>query len=251
MTQPASPPDPAVPVAPIADLERHIKWPLVAVGVFLVMLAGLFVMAIVALVAPAPAIVGLPDDPDARAARELVRGLSPVGGSALRFQSALIAVDSSARPITAADAWRITGAATLIERARARRPADLRLGICAAHLDLARRLYRRAEGGYRAALYFGDHYPDAHLGLGVTLALEAQVESDVLRARALELQAIAQFAAVRPRDEPWLAALYDRAILLEQVGREDEARRWAAQYLGRDSTGVWAQRLRQELTPGP
>lgn len=244
MTRPAPSP---VPVAPVADIERRIKWPLVAVGVFLAVLAGLLVLAAVALFAPAPPVVGLPDDRDARAARELVRGLTPVGGGALRFQSALIAADSSARPVTAADAWRIERARVLLERARTRLPHDARLAICFAHLDLARRLYAKAEAGYRSALYFGDHCPDAHLGLGVTLALEAQVERDVVYARSLELQAIAQFAAVRPRDDPWLAALYNRAALLGQVGRRDEARRWAGVYLEHDPASVWAQRLRQEL----
>ncbi len=247
MTRPAPSPAPLPPLPPAADLERRIRWPLVAVGIFLAMLLGLFAMAIVTLVAPAAPIEGLPDDPDALAARELVRGLTPVSGGALRFESALLGADSSARPITAADAGRIAEAAALIERARARRPRDPRLGICRAHLDLARRRYLRAEGGYRAVLYFGDHCPDAHLGLGVTLALEAQIESEALRSRALELQAIAQFAAVRPRDAPWLSALYDRAILLGQVGRGEEARRWAAEYLRHDPASAWALRLRREL----
>jgi hypothetical protein len=244
MTRPVPSP---VPVAPVADIERRIKWPLVAVGAFLAVLAGLLVMVAVALFAPAPPVVGLPDDPDAHAARESVRGLTPVGGGTLRFQSALIATDSSARPITAADAWRIARAQVLLERARARGPHDPRLAICFAHLDLARRLYAKAEAGYRSVLYFGDHCPDAHLGLGVTLALEARLERDVVRARALELQAIAQFAAVRPRDEPWLAALYNRAALLGQAGRGDEARRWAGVYLEHDPASPWAQKLRQEL----
>jgi len=244
MTRPALSP---VPDRPVADIERRIKWPLVAIGAFLAVLAGLLVMAAVTLFAPAPAIVGLPDDPDAHAARELVRGLTPVGGSTLRFQSALIAVDSAARPITAADAWRIERARLLLERASARLPNDPRLAIGLAHLDLARRLYARAEAGYRGALYFGDHCPDAHLGLGVTLALEAQIESDMVHARALELEAIGQFAAVRPRDEPWLAALYDRAALLAQTGRAAEARRWARLYLEHDPAGPWARTLEREL----
>jgi tetratricopeptide (TPR) repeat protein len=235
------------PLAPAADLERRIRWPLVAVGIFLAMLLGLLAMAIVTLLSPATPIAGLPDDPDARAARELVRGLTPVSGDALRFESALLAADSVARPVTAADAGRIAEATALIEGARARRPRDPRVGICLAHLDLARRRYPKAEAGYRAALYFGAHAPEAHLGLGVTLALEAEVESEALRSRALELQAIAQFAAVRPRDGPWLAALYDRAVLLGQVGRGEEARRWAAEYLRLDPASAWAQRLRREL----
>lgn len=248
MTSPPLPPVPAAP-APVAELEHHIKWRLVAVGVFLAMMAGLLAMAVLALVAPARPIVGLPDDHDAGAARELVRDLTPVAGGTLRFQSALFAVDSAARAVTAADAGRIARAADLIERARGRHPRDPRLEICTAHLALARRLYARAEAGYRSALYFGDHFPDAHLGLGVTLALEAQIEGNVSLARALQLQAIAQFAAVSPRDPPWLAALYDRAVLLEQVGRGDEARRWAREYLGQDGGSAWAERLRRELGP--
>jgi tetratricopeptide (TPR) repeat protein len=236
-----------LPAEPLAELERRIKWPLVAVGAFLAGLLGLLVMVAVALFAPAPAIVGLPDDPDARAAREAVRGLTPVGGGALRFQSALIAADSTARPITAADAWRIERARVLLERTRTRLPNDPRLVICLAHLDLARRLYEKAEARYRGALYFGDHCPDAHLGLGVTLALEAQLERDVVHARGLQLEAIAQFAAVRPRDEPWLAALYNRAALLGATGRHEEARRWARVYLEHDPASPWAQKLREDL----
>lgn len=251
MPTPSTSPAPIPPAPPVADLGRHIKWPPVAVGVFLAMLGGLLLLAVVALFAPSPPVVGLPDDPDARAARELVRGLTPVRGEALRFQSALIAADSSARPIAAADAWRISAAAALIERARSRAPHDPRLTISMAHLDLARRLYAGAEARYRSAMYFGDHCPDAHLGLGVTLALEAQVERDMVHARSLQLQAIAQFAAVRPRDEPWLAALYDRAVLLGQVGRGDEARRCAEVYLGLDPAGPWAQRLRREMGFAP
>jgi len=251
MVMPSTSPAPAAPAPPAADLQRRIKWPLVAVGVFLAMLVGLLLLAVVTLFAPSPPVVGLPDDPDARAARELVRGLTPVRSGGLRFQSALLAADSSARPIAAADAWRITAAATLIERARARAPRDPRLTISMAHLDLARRRYVRAESGYRAALYFGDHCPDAHLGLGVTLALEAEIERDIVHARSLQLQAIAQFAAVRPRDEPWFAALYDRAVLLAQVGRLDEARRWAGVYFVHDPDGPWAQQLGRELRPAP
>ena len=254
MTPPDSSPAPAAPVTrvdPASDLERRINWPLLPAGIFLAILAGLLVLAVLALFAPAPSVVGLPQDPDALAARELVGALTPVGGSTLRFESALIASDPAARPLTAADAGRIEHARALIERARARLPRDPRLAICLAHLDLAGRRYARAEAGYRAALYFGDHCPDAHIGLGVTLALEAELERDVLRARALELQAIAQFAAVRERDAPALTALYDRALLLARVGRGEEAQRWARAYFARDPDGPWAGKLRHALEQRP
>lgn len=228
-------------------IERRIRWPVIAVVVFLAMLAALLALASFILYAPAPAIVGLPDDPDAQAARALVAGLTPVGGGALRFQSALVGADPDARPLTAADAGRLERAAGMIGRAGTRFPGDVRLAVAGAGLDLARRRYARAETGYRNALYFGAHVPDARLGLGVALALEAEAESDVNRARALELQAIAQFAAVREGEEPWLAALYDRALLLDQVGRSAEARRWARVYLARDPGGPWAGKLETAL----
>jgi hypothetical protein len=264
MTAPATSPAPALdppeqdPSAPAlatpephetatALIERRIRWPIVAVGVFLGMLAALLALASFILFAPAPAIVGLPADPDALAARALVAGLTPVGGGALRFQSALVGADPDARPLTAADAGRVERAAALIGRAAARHPGDARLAVAGAGLDLARRRYTRAESGYRGALYFGAHCPDARLGLGVTLALVAEAESDVNHARALELQAIAQFAAVREGEEPWLAALYDRALLLDQVGRGAEARRWARLYLARDPDGPWSAKLEQAL----
>ena len=232
---------------PASDLERRIHWSLLSAGIFVAILAGLLVIAVFTLFAPAPPIVGLPQDPDALAARELVGSLTPVGGSTLRFESALVASDPAARPLTAADAGRVERARELIERARVRLPGDPRLAVCIAHLDLAGRRYASAEAGYRRTLYFGDHCPDAHLGLGVTLALEAELERDVLRARALDLQAIAQFAAVRERDGPALAALYDRALLLARVGRDEEARRAAGAYYARDPGGPWAGRLRREL----
>jgi len=239
----------ASPGGPLAaaEIERRVKWPLVAIGVFLAMLAGLLAMAGWALFAPATEVAGLPADPDVRAACDLVRGLAPPGTGDLRFESALLASDPAAHPLVPAERWRVLSADALIARARARRPHDPRLRVCAAHLELAARKYPPAERAYRSVLYFGDHCPEAHLGLGVTLALEAQLERDLLRARALQLQAAAQFAAVRERDAPYLAALYDRAVTLERVGRRDEARRWARAYLERDPASRWAMKLKRAL----
>ena len=243
MERPATPPQ--FP-APVSEIERHVKWRVVAIAVFIAMLAGLLGVAAWDRLAPRPPLVGLPADPDVAAARELVRGLAP-GGSELRFESVFLAADSAARPLVAADGWRVSGADSLIERARARRPRDPRLALCAAHLDLARQRYADAERGYRSLLYFRDHVPEAHLGLGVTLAFEAGLEPDLLRVRALQLQAAAQFAAVREHDATYLAALYDRAVMLEQVGRGEEARRWARAYIERDPSSSWAEKLRRRF----
>jgi hypothetical protein len=84
---------------------------------------------------------------------------------------------------------------------------------------------------------------EAHLGLGVALALTAETLSDLAADRGLRLRAIAQFAAVPENDPVYLAALYDRALLLKRVGRESEAREWARQYRERDATSPWAEAL--------
>ena len=89
--------------------------------------------------------------------------------------------------------------------------------------------------------------PEARLGLGVALALQADAEPDPSRARMLRLEAVAQFAAVDPRDPTIEPALYDRALLLDQVGRRPEALRVAREYAARDSVSPWAGRLRLAL----
>jgi hypothetical protein len=94
-------------------------------------------------------------------------------------------------------------------------------------------------------------YGEARLGLGVTLALRAAAEGDDARARGLRLRAISQFAAVPKADPCYQAALYDRVLLLPGVGQADEARRWAREYLTRDSASAWAVVLRRELDAAP
>ena len=59
----------------------------------------------------------------------------------------------------------------------------------------------------------------------------------------------AKFAAVRPDDEEYAAALFDRATVSALVDRDREARRLAAEYLARDSTSRWAARLRGNAAP--
>ena len=84
--------------------------------------------------------------------------------------------------------------------------------------------------------------------LGVTLALRADAEQNAELKRSLELQAIAHFAEVRPRDPVHAPALYDRAILLEDVGRHDEALELSRQYLAHDPASVWSRAARRGRT---
>jgi len=133
--------------------------------------------------------------------------------------------------------------------AGARWPHDARLRLALAHLTLAQRTYRDAERAYRAIIDHGDRAPEAHLGLGVALQQQALLDPEPLHSRGLTLQAIAQFAAVRPGDPAFEAALYDRALLLAAVGRGAEARRFAQDYVELDRSSPWAARLAQAVAP--
>lgn len=239
--------EPAATVAPIAELERRLHWRVFAIAGFIALMVMLAVIAAVSVLVPPRLVAGLPDDPDVTAAIGLVHARLPMRAGALRFRSTL-AGEAPPGAVLGADEVRLAGRATLlIERARTRHRSDPRLEVALAHLDLALGRHLLAERRYRAVTDRGVDLPEAHLGLGVALALQADAERDPERIRALRLEAIAQFAAVDPRDPTIEPALYDRALLLDQVGRRPEALRVAREYAGRDSVSPWLGRLRQAL----
>jgi tetratricopeptide (TPR) repeat protein len=233
--------------AAVAEIERRIRWRTMSIVVFLGILVVLAVVAAVPVLSPPRMLSGLPRDPDAIEASRRVRDHVRIDSDGLRFASALLGGEAGQRsgPI---DAERIAAAQSLLDRARARRSDDPRLIAASACLDLALEKIRRAEAEYRQALSIEDRFGEAHLGLGLVLARRAMAERDATTARGLTLEAIAQLAAVPERDPYYTAALYDRVVLLDRVGRKEEARHHAHDYLRRDSTSSWAESLR--LTAG-
>lgn len=191
------------------------------------------------MVAPERSLEGIPDDPNLARARRLMSGRLPNAGGGLRFQTALageaVVADPGAGALAQAEEW--------ARAALARRPDDLRIQCAVAAFDLARQRYERAERRYRALCDRVPGYGEARLGLGVALARQAEATGEQARARRLTLAAVAQFAAVSPEDPVYLAALYDRALLLRRAGREAEARRWAREYVARDPGSAWARSL--------
>lgn len=219
--------------------------------VFLALLAVLATIAIVGLILPAHVMEGLPDLDLARAARDSVYGKVSLGFDGMRFGSALTGEATPFRTRTPLDAPRLSAAQSLLERAHAAQPLEPRIVASLGHVALASGDYTGAERRYRSALDLRASCTEARLGLGVTLARQALLVGDLIRARGLRLQAIAQFAAV-PRASLWyVEALYDRALLLPQVGRRSEARRLGAEYLAQDSTSAWAANLREALAAMP
>ena len=239
--------EPAPIVAPIAEIERRLQWRALAIAGFIALMVMLAVVAAVSVLVPPRLVTGLPDDADVTAASASVHARLPMRAGALRFRSTLTGEAPPGAGFGVVETRLAERATLLLERARARHRGDPRIEVALAHLDLARQHHMLAERRYRAVTDRGVDSPEARLGLGVALALQANAERDLLRARMLRLEAIAQFAAVDPRDSTIEPALYDRALLLDQVGRRSEALRTMREYAARDSTGPWAGRLRQAL----
>jgi tetratricopeptide (TPR) repeat protein len=208
-------------------------------------LVALGAIAVVALRMPARIVTGLPDDPGLAAVRQRVHGRLAVAPRELRFHSTLLGEGG------APDAALAEDAARALRAARAPWPPDPRRAAAVATLELAAGRPAEAERLYRQALELAPSYGEARVGLGVTLALRATGEGNSEQARGLMLRAISQFAAVAERDPAYVAALYDRAVLLAGVGRLDEARRHADTYLSLDPTSAWALALRRLLDGAP
>ena len=247
--------------APVAEIERRLQWRVLSTLVFLGILLGLAVVAVIPIVAPPRVISGLPDDPDVRAAADLVRGRIHVATDDLRFWTSLMGENPAAAPRAEvgdgagspkssvvdpraiAEDVRVAKAGAYLNRARARNTRDPRIVAALASLDLVRGRYALAEQHYRTAVDHGAEFGEARVGLGLSLALRAADQEVRLAQRSLLLEALAQFAAVSAKDPAYEAALYDRALLLEKVGRRDEARGVASLYLMRDSKSAWAERM--------
>jgi tetratricopeptide (TPR) repeat protein len=209
------------------------------------MMVGLGVAAAVSLLRPRDVITGISDDADARSAYALIRAQPSPGTGALRFHSELTGEAEPGGPQPAPTA--ASAARALLERAEARHLLDPRLPAALGHLDVARHRYEHAERSYHRALMIAPHYGEARLGLGVAYALHAERETNPLEQRSLRLQAIAQFAAVPAKDPVREPALYDRALLLAEVGRSEEAARRAREYLRDYGGGAWAESLRARV----
>ena len=234
-------------VRPADGIERRPHWRTPGIATFLPFILLFAALAAVSLLVPPRRVAGLPDDPEVRAVADALRDRLPVRAGNLRFRSALAGEAARGAAFGAAEARLADRAAAAIGRAAARRRGDARLEVALAHLELARLRRAEAERRYRAVTDRGLDAPEARLGLGVAMALQARAEPDPLRARALRLEALAQLVAVDRDDSAHAVALYDRALLLVELGRAAEAEAVAREYLGLDPAGPWALRLRREM----
>jgi len=186
--------------------------------------------------APPPA---LPEGAEVEAARDSLAGGLNITTVDLRFQESL--TRGPQIPILVSLNRRIEAAEPLLVAAQKRAPRNARLASWLGHLELARHRYERAERRYRSAIDLAPRDGEARLGLGVTLAMMARTEGDPGRSRSHLLEAIAQFASVPETDSSfYLPALFNRVVLLTQVDRHDEARRWSERYRELDPGSSWS-----------
>lgn len=242
MSASATTPPPGPP--PVTELEKRLRWRLLPTITFVVALVGLLVLAVLSLVVPKRHPRGLPDDPAVLSAAAELSGRVTVRTDVLRWRSAILGGEPANRPANRDMLERVTLARQRLRAAR--HPHEARVLAALAALDLATHDYARAIAHYRRACEAAPHYGEGRLGAGVALALEAGLTSDSWRARSLRLQAIAQFAMVDSLDEEYTAALYDRAHVLRDVGREREAGFWARRALAADPGSHWSEGLRRE-----
>ncbi len=233
---------PAVP-PPVAEIERHLRWRVLPTVLFVASLVTLGTLGVVAILVRPARPRGVPDDPEARRAAAVLAGRVAVATNALRFRSALLGGEVPNRSPSGGMLQLAAAARPALEGAWRRHRGDARALAALAALDLMEHDYRRAATRYRRACELAPHYGEGRLGAGVALALEADRTPDAWQARALRLQAIAQFAMVDSLQEEYAAALFDRATSLADVGRDREAAFWAARYRAFDDTSAWSRRL--------
>lgn len=243
---------PSLPQA-VPEIERRMRWRLLPTIVFIALLVLLLVISLVALFTRPEHPSGLPEHPAVAQARGLVAQGVRVNTGELRYRAALLGGDTNDRAPAADAPARLAEARRLLQRAERSGAlrGDARMAASIGALWLAEHGYRRAEGEFRRAVEKSPHYGEGRLGLGVALALRADLTNELWQSRALRLQAAAQFAAVDARDEAYPHAMYDRALMLARVGRPREAARCAWAYFRMDSTSAWALALRREVFEAP
>jgi tetratricopeptide (TPR) repeat protein len=229
---------------PVAEIERRLRWPALPALVFLGLMGVLLAIAGLSMWLRPERPSGLPDDPALLAAARLPDPSLGVLASDLRFRASAFGGDATLRANDAAALARVQGAERALAHWARRHPGEPRVRAALGALALARHDYTAAAVHYREACERAPHYGEGRLGWGMALALDAARTRDPWLRRALTLRAIAQFAAVDPSEPEYPHALYDRARLLAEAGRDAEAHTMAARYLAIDPSSSWAASLR-------
>lgn len=229
---------------PVAEIERRLRWRVLPTVLFIVILSALALAAYLSLTARQQHPQGLPDDPRAQHAFGLLAGRTSTATNGLRWRSTLLGGEPPDDAASAGMLARAARARPVLDALVRDHPFDPRPLAARAALDVVTHDYRHAATHYRHACELAPHYGEGRLGAGVALALEADRTSAPWQSRALRLEAIAEWTVVDSVDAEYLPALYDRTVLLREIGRTAEMHASRDRYLARDSTSAWAAALR-------
>jgi tetratricopeptide (TPR) repeat protein len=232
---------------PVAELERRLRWPALPSLVFLGFLGLLLTLAGISMWMRPEHPGGLPDDAALLASAGLPDASLGVITAGLRYRAAALGGEPAARTSDHAELQRARDAEKALRHWTRRHPGEPRVRAALGALALVRHDYASAANRFREACERSPHYGEGRLGWGVALALDAERTNDTWHRRELMLRAIAQFAAVDADGAEYLPALYNRAQLLNEVGRRPEALALATRYVALDPVSAWSQRLRDEL----
>ncbi len=233
--------------AQVAELERRLRWPALPALLFLAFLLLLLALAGLSMWLRPAHPRGLPEDGALLAETGLPDATYGVLLGGLRYEAAVFGGAPPERANDAAALARAAVAERALEHWSGAHPGEPRTRAALGALALTRHDYLAAAEHYRESCERSPHYGEGRLGWGVALALEAARTSAPWQRRALTLRAIAQFAAVDRSETEYLPALYNRARLLAEVGRRQEAITFANRYLAHEPAGPWADKLRAEL----
>ncbi len=232
---------------PVEEIERRLRWPALPTLLFLSFLVMLLALAGVSLWLRPQHPVGLPDDAALCAELGLPDTTLAVLTDGLRFRAAALGGEPQAHTLDAAALERVEAMERRLALWARRHPAEPRVRAALGALALVRHDYATAADRYKEACERSPHYAEGRLGWGVALALDAERTPDAWPRRSRMLRAIAQFAAVDEHEPEHVLALWNRARLLDEVGRRDEALAFASAYLSQDGHSVHATRLRAAL----
>jgi tetratricopeptide (TPR) repeat protein len=232
---------------PVEAIERRLRWPALPTLLFLGFLVMLLLLAGVSLWLRPQHPVGLPDDAALLTEAGLPDTTLAVLTDGLRFRAAALGGEPTAHTLDAASLSRVERAERALAHWARRHPTEPRVRAALGALALVRHDYRSAADRYKEACERSPRYAEGRLGWGVALALDAERTPDAWARRARLLRAIAQFAAVDEQQPEHALALWNRASLLDEVGRRDEALTFARAYLALDARSAHADRLRAAL----
>jgi CHAT domain-containing protein len=150
---------------------------------------------------------------------------------------------------------RETDSADSLERAKTLfvQALTLRAEMVEAHLGLgsvylSQLQFPRARDHFRKVLDAHPGHPQAIVGHGVALSEEARASTDPAEQSRLLARALADFDAVLASDPSSLAARYNRVQILLETGMHRQALAEIEVYLSKDSSSIWAERLRAMRT---